>query len=121
MLGEYICSRCDYQGPKKKVKRGSAKMEMFCWAMFPVGPFYTAWRILTKRWGCPRCGETVMVPVRSKYDVLLTSKDDAEEDIIPLKAVPKLLPVAEKAEATKESSVPVMEEQKKPHKDEAIW
>jgi len=69
----YVCADCNYVGPRVKVKPGSKGIELFLWLVLLVpGPFYSLWRILARKNGCPQCKSTTMVPKRdglSKTDI----------------------------------------------------
>ena len=86
---DYICTRCNYVGQRKKVKPGSTAVEVFLWAVLLVpGPFYSIWRILRKVYACPQCGEKVMVAVVSGMGKKITQ--DIEDELSPdnLKKIP---------------------------------
>lgn len=82
---EFICTKCDYVGRRVKVKPGSTKMELALWIVFLIpGPFYSIWRMLGKKYGCPRCSSTIMVEKRN---------DNGNEDISmeALSKIPSIL------------------------------
>lgn len=91
-MADYICTKCDYVGERKRRKPGSTAIEIFLWvALLIPGPFYTIWRILGKRMACPKCGTTKMVPVKAKEDELSQeelAKEVADEN---LKDIPSIL------------------------------
>lgn len=108
---EYICTSCNYVGERKLVKPGSTALEIFLWvALFIPGPFYTIWRIIKKRYACPNCGETVMVPSVNniiKRDKLETPKIEtqAEPEIKnPVKPIQKVKKVNEKRDNNKQDN-----------------
>jgi len=86
---DYICTSCNYVGPRKKVKPGSKVIEVILWTVFLVpGPFYSLWRILRKHYACPQCGERVMVASSSKAGKKITASMDEELSAENLKNIP---------------------------------
>lgn len=64
-MGDYVCATCHYDGPPRRVKRGSEAVDRGLWLVFPLGVPYTLWRILSKRRLCRHCGSHDLHPVTS--------------------------------------------------------
>lgn len=62
-MSEYVCARCHYDGPPRRIKRGSTRTEAMMWMMFPFGLPYTFWRMLTKIPQCRHCDSRDIYPV----------------------------------------------------------
>lgn len=61
-----FCRNCGYQGPPKRMVRGSFAVELLLYLFFIVpGICYTAWRLSNKYTACPQCGEPNMIPLES--------------------------------------------------------
>jgi len=65
MAIDYICRECGYDGKSQMIKQGSGKTEMMTWLFFPVGPFYTIWRMFSKKRACRHCKNRDIVSVDS--------------------------------------------------------
>ena len=70
----FVCTTCGFKGyPKKKVK-GSILTEIFLWIFFILpGLIYSIWRLNSKTWVCPKCGNQTMIPADSPVGQKLTS------------------------------------------------
>lgn len=64
-MADYVCATCHYDGPPRRVKRGSDAVDRGLWLVFPLGVPYTLWRILSKRRLCRHCGSDDLHPVGS--------------------------------------------------------
>ena len=56
-----ICPKCEYVGLMAKKKRGSPKVELFGWAVFPLGLPYSIWRMFGKTPVCKACGHSPVI------------------------------------------------------------
>lgn len=76
-MTEYLCTACGYEGRRNILKRGSRGMEIFLWAvlMFP-GPFYSAWRMITRKITCPHCGKATMVRASGEAATIYRHEQD---------------------------------------------
>ena len=67
------CSECGYEGPAEPKAPGKAWLEAVFWIAFVVpGLLYHLWRLLGRRYICPRCkaeGQQVTVPTARKVAV----------------------------------------------------
>lgn len=72
-MSEIICIECKYIGKPKLKKRGSLKLDITCWLLFPFGLPYSLWRMFAKRTPvCGHCGSVALVPVDSEAGGRLT-------------------------------------------------
>jgi hypothetical protein len=99
-MAEYICTICGYEGPGRRIKRGSGKTELIIWiALLIPGPFYSLWRRIGIRRQCLNCGVPTLVNVKSDEGWMARRKVDIELGVIK---------VEKKAEApAKEEKPPV--------------
>lgn len=77
-MAKMICPQCHYVGSPRKQKRGSGKIELLCWCMFPFGIPYSIWRFATKIPQCRHCGNTMIAPVDSPLGKQLNEQLDQE-------------------------------------------
>lgn len=54
-MAEYICLRCKHTGKPRMKKRGSRRLELTGWLLFPLGIPYTLWRMASKIPTCSHC------------------------------------------------------------------
>jgi predicted nucleic-acid-binding Zn-ribbon protein len=66
MEGKFICNQCgSVVYPEKQIK-GSFAIELFLWLLMILpGVIYSVWRLTTKQWGCPKCGNPNLIPLDS--------------------------------------------------------
>lgn len=56
------CPHCGYEGPGKKIVKGSFAVEVVLWLfMLLPGMLYTAWRLVTSYFGCPKCSYNFVI------------------------------------------------------------
>ncbi len=108
-MKQYVCTACHYLGRPGKKKRGSGKVEMFCWAVFPLGVPYTIWRMVTKINICKQCEKETVVDSESAVGVRIMEKID--EDLIAAIAgaagsSPVVLPKPTKPVVVEEDNTP---------------
>lgn len=90
-MTDYICTKCDYVGKRKAIKRGSGALELFLWLVLLIpGPFYTLWRIFNKKYQCPHCGEEVMIPADSVLGQRRLQNIESELSKEELKDIPDM-------------------------------
>jgi len=60
------CLSCGAVGKPRLIRSGSTGTEVILWvlAILP-GVIYSVWRLTTKRWVCPKCGQTGIIPLDS--------------------------------------------------------
>ncbi len=67
------CGRCGYEGPAEPRAPGKIWLEAVFWVIFVVpGLLYHLWRLLGRRYVCPRCkaeGQDVSVPTARRVAV----------------------------------------------------
>ena len=60
------CPNCGMVGVPQFRKSGSTGVEVLLWLfMLLPGIIYSIWRASTKRWVCPKCEQTGMIPLDS--------------------------------------------------------
>lgn len=70
--GEYICTSCGYVGDLRSVTKGSFLIELVLWLFFLIpGLIYTLWRLTSKHYACPKCGNQTMIPIDTPRGVEL--------------------------------------------------
>lgn len=83
-MAAQICSKCGYEGKGKPLgeRRGGGLFRLL--GILTLLPFYTLWRIGSKRAGkqCPHCGLPTMVKVNSDAGRLARHMIDVELGII---------------------------------------
>ncbi len=81
-----VCTECEFIGPPKMVKRGSAGMEWFLWLTLLIpGPFYSFWRIMNKKRICAKCNGTILVTLDSRLGRVIAGKqgfEPSDEDFL---------------------------------------
>jgi hypothetical protein len=78
MARNVICPSCEYIGPPKKKKRGSGKIELMCWLMFPLGLPYTIWRMFARYPVCRICSNEMLLEEDSIIGKRVLAKVEAE-------------------------------------------
>jgi hypothetical protein len=56
-----ICPHCHYFGEPGKKKRGSKKLAVLAWLIFPFGLPYTLWRMFSTVPVCKECGNEMLI------------------------------------------------------------
>lgn len=74
MAKSFICPKCQHIGKPGKKKRGSAGVELFGWAVFPLGVPYTIWRMFSKIPVCKMCGHEPLIDEQSVVGQKLMEK-----------------------------------------------
>lgn len=65
-MSKVVCTSCGYVGNPKSITKGSLLIEMVLWLCFLVpGLIYSIWRLTSRHYGCPSCGQTALIPVDS--------------------------------------------------------
>ncbi len=63
---EEYCPSCGTVGVPQFRKSGSTALEVLLWLFFLIpGIIYSIWRTSTKRWVCPKCEQSGMIPLDS--------------------------------------------------------
>ena len=63
---EMVCPRCGFKGFPEKYTKGSFAVELGLWIIFLLpGLIYSIWRLASRYYGCPSCGEAHMLPLDS--------------------------------------------------------
>ena len=73
-LPDIICPKCEYIGKPARKKRGSGKVELAGWLMFPLGVPYSLWRMLNKTPVCRHCGSEYLIDAQSAVGKKLLEK-----------------------------------------------
>jgi len=69
----YICTTCGHIGLPDRITKGSFLIELALWLFFIVpGLIYSMWRLTTKHYACPKCGNASMIPSDTPRGVELT-------------------------------------------------
>ena len=85
-MADYICTACGYEGPGRKTKRGSSRMELFIWTMLLVpGPFYSLYRRIGLKRECTHCGLPRVMKQTSPEGEIMRRKVDIELGLIQVK------------------------------------
>ena len=75
MLGrKWICGKCLHLGKAAYRKRGSARLEVSGWLLFPLGVPYTLWRMFSQIPLCASCGNDVLIAPNSAVGLRLIDK-----------------------------------------------
>jgi hypothetical protein len=83
---DYICYACANEGPGRRRKRGSGKVEFALYVVLLVpGPFYSLYRRLGLRRECTHCGMETVVKVSSDQGQIAKRRLDMELGILPVK------------------------------------
>jgi len=119
-MTDLICIQCKYVGRPKKIKRGSVKLEVLAWLMFPLGLPYTIWRLFGRTLVCANCGSSTLVPSDSPTGKRLL--DIVEKELTGEKDPPPA-PPEEKREITEETPTekPIATERIKPVQNPNEW
>lgn len=76
MAREYICPACHTIARPKYRRRGSGKVELYGWLMFPLGVPYTLWRMFSKIPICKSCGGETLIDIHSAVGERLMEQFD---------------------------------------------
>lgn len=102
-MPDMICPDCQYTGKAAKKKRGSAKLELGAWLLFPFGLPYTLWRMLSKIPVCRQCGSEFLIAADSTIGKKLMAKRTGElPAAAEVKPLPENMPPATASAAAKE-------------------
>ncbi|NDF12110.1 MAG: hypothetical protein EB060_04780 [Proteobacteria bacterium] len=109
---------CKYEGPARKSKRGSKKLEVIGWMMFPFGLPYTIWRMVTKIKVCKHCGGQSLLPLSSDAGKRLS--EIARQELTGGKT---LITAKEKADTVPKPSAPLTPPppRRAPSEDPGTW
>src|SRR5689334_6206208 len=114
-MPELICVQCKSIGKPKRKKRGSLRLEITGWLLFPLGLPYTLWRILAPRTPvCKHCGSESLLPVDSIAGQRMV-KIAAGEDVTMSAEIPRQPVPKQPALASPEEPKP------KPKVDPKVW
>ena len=65
-MSNVVCTACGFIGDPARVTKGSIWVELILWLCFIVpGIIYSIWRLSSRHDGCPKCGQTSLIPVDS--------------------------------------------------------
>lgn len=65
-MEKFVCTSCGYTGEPKTITKGSIGIEIILWLCFLIpGLIYSVWRLSSRHYGCPTCGQTTLIPVSS--------------------------------------------------------
>jgi hypothetical protein len=114
-MADYICYACANEGPGRRRKRGSGKVEFALYVVLLVpGPFYSLYRRLGLRRECTHCGMETVVKVSSDQGQIAKRRLDMELGILPVKkkeVVVSVPPIAEPPAAKVVTKKPVNPEE----------
>jgi len=95
MAKKFICADCGYIGKPKKYKKGRASVEIILWLFFVItftvsvkisittlfflflAAIYSAWRLSTKYYVCPKCKSTNIISIESSQGIQLIKEKNS--------------------------------------------
>ena len=83
-MSDIVCTSCGYVGEPQAITKGSFWIEVVLWlCLLLPGLIYSIWRLSSRHDGCPKCGQTTIIPSDSPMGQKFIRENLPEQTVAP--------------------------------------